>query len=102
MNTLEYLDAAKKQLGIESDYALSKKLGTRPSTISGYRMRGGQMDDEIAAKVAAVLGMHPGLVMLDMHRARAKTPAEQSIWQDIYMGFRTLLPLAKISFGALP
>lgn len=102
MNTLEYLDAVKKRLGIESDYAVAKTLKLRASTISGYRMRGGQMDDEIAAKVGGVLGIHPGLVVLDMHRERAKTPAEQSIWQDIYQGFRTLLPHAKIGFGALP
>ena len=102
MNTLEYLDAVKQRLHVESDYAVAKALNIRHSTISGYRARGGQMDDEVAAKVAAVLDMHPGLVMLDMHLARAKTPAEQSIWQDIYQGFLTLLPRAKNGFGALP
>lgn len=95
MDTLQYLDAAKVRLGIESDYALAKALKIRSSTIAGYKARGGQMDDEVAARVAAILGMHPGLVMLDMHRARAKTPAEQSIWQEIYKGFRTLLPHAR-------
>jgi hypothetical protein len=95
MNTLEYLDAVKKRLGVESDYAVAKALKMRPSTIAGYRARGGQMDDEIAAKVAQVLGVHPGLVVLDMHRERARTPAEQSIWQEIYKGFLTLLPHAK-------
>ena len=95
MNTLEYLDSVKKKLAIESDYAVAKALNIRHSTISGYRARGGQMDDEVAAKVAAVLGLHPGLVVLDMHRARAKTPAEATIWADIYKGFLSLLPLAK-------
>jgi hypothetical protein len=95
MNTLEYLEAVKTRLGIESDYAVAKVLQMRQSTISGYRARGGQMDDDIAAKVAEILGIHPGLVMLDMHRARAKTPAEKSIWQDIYKGFLSLLPHAK-------
>lgn len=95
MNTIEYLDAAKSRLGIESDYALAKVMKMRASTISNYRSGRSQMDDDIAARVAQILGMHPGLVMLDMHRARAKTPAEQSIWQEIYKGFRTLLPHAK-------
>jgi transcriptional regulator with XRE-family HTH domain len=95
MNTIEYLDAAKRALGVESDYALAKRLAMRASTISNYRSGRGQMDDDIAKKVAAAMGVHPGLVMLDMHRERAKTPEEQSIWQEIYKGFLTLLPRAK-------
>lgn len=95
MDTLQYLDAAKVRLGIESDYALAKALGIRASTIAGYKTRGGQMDDDVAGRVAAILDVHPGLVMLDMHRARAKSPVEASIWQEIYKGFRTLLPHAK-------
>ncbi len=95
MNTLQYLDAVKTAIGKDSDYAVAKTLQMRASTIAGYRARGGQMDDEIAAKVAAVLGIHPGLVILDMHRERARTPAEVSIWQEIYQGFRPLLQHAK-------
>lgn len=95
MNTLEYLDAAKKALGVESDYALAKRLGVRSSTISNYRAGRANMDDEVAGKIAVVLGVHPGLVMLDMHRERAKSPAEASIWQEIYKGFLTLLPHAR-------
>ena len=99
MNTLEYLDAIKKRIGKESDYAVAKVLEIRESTIAGYRKRGGQMDDEIAARAAAILGLHPGLVVLDMHRERAKTPAEASIWQEIYKGFQTLLPHARRGKG---
>lgn len=97
MNTIEYLDAVKKRIGKDSDYAVAKALHLRSSTISGYRTRGGQMDDEIAAKVAELLGIHPGLVILDMHRARAKSPEEMNIWQEIYKGFLTLLPHAKFA-----
>lgn len=100
MNTLEYLDAIKKRIGKDSDYAVAKALGMSESTIHGYRKRGGQMDDEIAAKVAALLGLHPGLVVLDMHRERAKTPEERTIWQEIYKGFLTLLPHARSGGGA--
>lgn len=102
MNTLEYIDAVKAHLGKDSDYAVAKALNIRCSTISGYRARGGQMDDDVAAKVAELLGMHPGLVMLDMHRERAKTPAERSIWEEIFKGFRTLLPRANFGQGLSP
>ena len=99
MNTLEYLDAVKARIGKDSDYAVAKALNIRTSTIAGYRKRGGQMEDDIAAKVAEILGLHPGLVVLDMHRERAKTPAEASIWHEIYKGFLTLLPHAKFGGG---
>lgn len=95
MNTVEYLDAAKRAVSVESDYALAKQLGVRTSTISNYRSGRSQMDDEMATKVAAAIGVHPGLVILDMHRERAKTPAERSVWSEIYKGFLTLLPRAK-------
>lgn len=95
MNTLEYLDAAKLRLGIESDYALAKVLKMRASTISNYRARGGQMDDEIAMKVAQVLNKEPGLVMLDMHIERCKTPelraALTGFMEKISASFNALL-----------
>lgn len=90
MNTVEYVEALKKRLGIDSDYALSKALGVSKQSVSRYTKGTGHFDDEVAIRVAAILGMHPGLVMLDMHRERAK-PEDRSIWQEIYKGFRTLL-----------
>ncbi|MCM2564808.1 hypothetical protein [Janthinobacterium kumbetense] len=95
MNTMEYMQAVKTKLGIESDYALSKALQVTKQTVSRYSQGKGYFDDAVAVKVAELLQIHPGLVMLDMHRERAKTPAEQSIWQEIFEGFRTLLPHAK-------
>lgn len=95
MNTMEYMQAVKTKLGIESDYALSKALQVTKQTVSRYAQGKGYFDDAVAVKVAELLQIHPGLVMLDMHRERAKTPAEQSIWQEIFEGFRTLLPHAK-------
>lgn len=90
MNTLEYLEACKKQLRIESDYAVAKALNIRTSTISGYRARGGQMEDEIALRVAEILGKHPGIVILDMHRERAsKTPEVRAVWNTVMEKFST-------------
>lgn len=102
MNTLEYLEAVKKRLGIESDYALAKVLKMRASTISNYRSGRGQMDDEIAVKVAEVLGLHPGVVVLDMHRERAKTPAAKSLWKEIAEGFLSLVVPANVGKGFAP
>ncbi|OEZ93493.1 helix-turn-helix protein [Janthinobacterium sp. HH106] len=95
MNTMEYMGAVKAALGIESDYALSKALNVTRQTVSRYVQGKGYFDDAVAVKVAELLQIHPGLVMLDMHRERAKTPAEQTIWQEIFEGFHVLLLHAK-------
>lgn len=99
MNTNEYLDAVRVKRELPSDYAVAKLLGITRQTISGYRNGGKQFDDAIARRVAEVLGIHPGLVMLDMHRERSKTPEDRSVWQEIYKGFRTLLQPAEWSMA---
>lgn len=94
MNTIEYMDAVKKRRGITSDYALSKELGVTKQSVSRYSKGIGHFDETVCSRVAEILGIHPGLVMLDMQRERAKTPQERNVWQEIYMGFRMLLPRA--------
>lgn len=95
MNTVEYLQQAKKALKIESDYALAKSLGITRSNISSLINGKTTMSDETACKVAAIIGKHAGLVMLDMHRERAATPEQASIWNEIARGFLSLLMPAK-------
>lgn len=95
MNTNEYLDKAKEAARLPSDYALAKELGIRSSAISNYRSGRSHFDDVISAKIASLIGIHAGLVMLDMHRQRANTPEEAVVWQEIFKGFLKLLPRAK-------
>lgn len=95
MNTIDYLDAVKKTLGITSNYALANKLGISRPAVSRYYTKGGTLDDDIARKVATVLAVHPGLVMLDMHRERAHSPENQALWSEIFEGFRAPLLRAK-------
>lgn len=56
------------------------------------------MSDETCLKVAAILKIHAGLVMIDMHRERASTPEQVNIWKDISRGFLLLLMPAKRGF----
>jgi transcriptional regulator with XRE-family HTH domain len=95
MNTIEYIERVKAKLGISSDYALAQKLGITKQAMSRYTRGLGHFDDEVCARVAAILGIHAGLVMLDMHMQRAHTPEQANIWKDIAKGFHTLLPRAK-------
>jgi plasmid maintenance system antidote protein VapI len=95
MNTIQYLDAVKATLDVTSDYALAKALDVSKQAVSRYYNKGGHFDDDVARKVASILGKHPGLVMLDMHRERAQTPETEALWKEIFEGFRAPLLRAK-------
>ncbi|MFZ6732249.1 helix-turn-helix domain-containing protein [Undibacterium sp. Ji42W] len=95
MKTIEYLNAAKKHLGVESDYALAKRLGVTKQAIGAAMSGKSTLSDETAVKVAQALGIHAGLVLLDMHRERAHTPELAGFWNEIAKGFLTLLLPAK-------
>lgn len=95
MNTLEYLAAVKQRLGVDSDYAVSKALGVTRQTVSRYMKGIGHFDEPVCRRVAEILGKHPGIVMLDMQRERAKNPEDRAVWSTILekfsLGFEVLL-----------
>lgn len=95
MNTVEYLQQTKKVLNIESDYALAKALGVTRGAVSSLMLNRTSMSDETAAKVAAIIGKHPGIVMLDMHREREKNPELRAVWTSVMekfsVGFKVLI-----------
>ena len=97
MNTSEYLSAAKKALGIESDYALSQRLDVTRQTISKLQSGKHTMSDETAVKIAAIIGKHPAMVLADAHAEREKDPVIKAIWNEVFQGFPTLLLHAKIT-----
>lgn len=95
MKPSEYLDKVREATGSPSDYALQKYLGLNTQRISAYRKNREFFNDSIAMRVGELTGISPGLVMIDMHREKAKTPAEQSVWDEIFAGFPALLRHAK-------
>ena len=95
MKSIEYLNKVKAKLHITSDYGLAKALGISKQAVARYYKTGGGFDDDIARTVAKILDLHPGLVMLDMHKERAQTPESRGLWEEIYKGFLLLLPHAK-------
>ena len=103
MKTYEYLDAVQKKLGTSSDNSVALAVGISRQAVSRYRSGIGHFDDEIARRVADILGMHPGIVMLDMYAERTKNAETKSLWEEISKGFLTLSVRAKsVSRYALP
>ena len=93
--TIEFLDAVKAKLGIESDYALAKRLGFPLSTVSNYRTGRRVLDDDAALSVANVLDVHPFVVIASANAERAKTPEQRERWSSVMekfsASFRNLL-----------
>jgi hypothetical protein len=98
MKPSEYLDALRTELNLPSDYALIKALGVSKGAISNYRNNKTHFDDSVCRRVAALLGKHPGLVMIDMARERSRVPEDQAIWSTVLekfsMGFESLISCA--------
>ncbi len=102
MNTREYLNEVMRVKGISSDYALAKVLGVGKQTISGYRNKNTTMHNDVAVKVAEALGLHPGIVLIDMQAERTKDPAMRTLWEGIGAGFPALSLQANVFGEALP
>jgi len=80
MNTKQYLDAAKKKLRIESDYALAPHLGLTKQAISKLRNRPLVMSNTTAARIAGILELEPLKVIADAELERG---SNDSLWKRI-------------------
>ncbi len=80
MNTLEYLDAAKQKLGMDSDYELAKHMKWSTSQMSHYRLKRRTMDDFQAARIAEVLEKDPMELIAVANAERAKDEEEKGYW----------------------
>lgn len=83
MNTIALLDAVKARHGLKSDYAAAELLGMTRSQISRYRNGQDFFGDEVAIKVASLLGEDPGLILLHVHAERAKDDTSRAVWRGL-------------------
>lgn len=80
--TTDLMDTVKETKGIRSDYALAKRLGVLPQTISNYRHGRTQMADEIAVAMASMIDRPPAPILAQLAADRAKSPEVAKIWKE--------------------
>ncbi len=85
--TVEWLALCKQKFGVESDYALAKRLGTSQQTISSYRTGRSRFDDDMALTVAEALQIDPLQVIASVNAERAKTPEQRARWEGLMEKF---------------
>jgi transcriptional regulator with XRE-family HTH domain len=81
--TVDWLAICKQRFGIESDYALAKRLGVSQQVISSYRTGRSRFDDDMALTVAEALQIDPLQVIASVNAERAKTDAQRARWLGI-------------------
>lgn len=80
--TTDLLDAVKEEKGIPSDYALAKRLGLKPQTLSNYRKGRTQMSDETAVAMAGMIDRAPAPILAQLASERARSPEVAKIWRE--------------------
>ena len=85
--TIQYLDAVKARLGIESDYGVAKALGITRAAVSRYRTGVGTFDDEVAMTVAEILKINPLEIIVASRAERAKNDVQRKKWERSWENF---------------
>jgi Phage related protein/Helix-turn-helix len=79
--TVQFLDAVKAKHNLPSDYALAKILGITRSGVSKFRVGKDYLGEDTAIKVAELLDLDPGYVMVCIASERAKNPQVKAAWK---------------------
>lgn len=80
MTPIEYLDAAKGRMGINSDYELARKLEENAGTIAGIRAGKRGVPVEMAFRIAITLELDPATVVADLESQREKNAKRREFW----------------------
>jgi plasmid maintenance system antidote protein VapI len=97
MRQTQYLDAAKRKLGIESDYALAPFLGVTKQAISKLRNGRAVMSNTMAAKIAEILDIDLVRVIADLELERG---SNEELWRRIARQVAGVLVPAVMAIGA--
>jgi hypothetical protein len=103
MLATDWLDRIKAETEYDSDNKIAMHWGVSRQAISKYRMReGSTFSDEVALKVAELLGIDPMEVIASQNLERAKTRKVKEFWGKKMVGggfLKAYLRNLLISFG---
>ena len=100
----QYIDLAKKNAGVESDYKLAKVLGVDPRVISHIR-HGRAFTDEMVFKIAELAGVNPAEIIAAVHAEKEKDKEKRKWWRETFEkvhGTAAAVMLAVMLAGLLP
>ncbi|TAG01270.1 MAG: hypothetical protein EAZ43_11750 [Betaproteobacteria bacterium] len=83
MNVIELLDKAKKNAGIETDYALAQRIGASRSMVSHWRKEISAPEAEGAMKLAVLAGEEPLRALAICEFAKTRKPEKMDFWRRV-------------------
>lgn len=89
-STNTYLDAIRAKCKLSNDSDVARALGVSRQAVSTYRRGHASFEDAVATRAAALLEIHPGTVLLDMHAERSRDPDLKNLWSDIGAAFLSM------------
>lgn len=101
MNSVEFLDAVRVKLGLDSDNKLARELGIERARVSAYRCGRRKLDPDAAMAVAKALELPPEHVFAAVAAERAKRTEHRAIWERLASIARNAHVLAFVGFAAL-
>lgn len=110
MKPSEYLDTAKAQLNITSDYALAKRFECPSGHIAEVRNGKRHIPLDIAFRLAITLNLDPAAVVADLEEQREKNERRRGFWRSfisragsvLTLTACTLALLLSATFGSVP
>lgn len=86
--TIEFLDAVKAARGLTSDNQLAVFLGCSRQMVGLYRKGNDFLGDEMAVKIASILGLDAGFVLACVAAQRSKIPEAKKAfaWMAQHLG----------------
>jgi transcriptional regulator with XRE-family HTH domain len=77
----DLLDSAKKQLAMDTDYKLAKKLEISTGTITQYRQGKVMPNVYVYARLAEILNVDPFKLMIEIESETEKNPVRRAYWE---------------------
>lgn len=102
MDMSKVIEAAKKALDVESDYALAKKLEIPNNYIADYRSGKRRPDAYACARLAEVLEMDPFELLAQVEAETEKNEGRRAYWKRVAERMAATSMAAFLVCAALP
>lgn len=102
MNTTQtYLTRLKAKHGGASDYKAALILGISHQAVSRYKSGKGQMNEDVATKLASELGLDPVKMYAEVRTETAESPESRQFWGRILDMSKTMPALALLGLAVV-
>lgn len=101
MKTIDFLDEAKKKLGIRTDTELSEILGTSRARIGHYRTGIRKPDEYTCFQIAEILNLEPSAVISAVRAEGEADPERKRFWAQYAKRYGVVVSVPFVVAGTI-